>query len=237
MVKTSIIDYSEHISLDVSAVFSLNPSKYSRKEITRKLEKNTENLAVPEQVHSTVVEFARFPGIYPVADGLVTINSNILLTLKVADCVPVYLYAPRKKIIGLVHSGWRGTAGKIVPNAIQLMQKNGAEIEEIRCFLGPAIGICCYEVDSNVAHEFDDEAKIKIENACPPFRVDQNDQSWGKWKVGLHKQISLQLTATGIPLENIKTSNMCTFESRDCHSYRRDGKNAGRMFAFMGLKH
>ena len=204
-------------------VFSLNPFKYSRKEITRKLENNTKDFAGPEQVHSAVVEFARFPGIYPAADGLVTTNSNILLTLKVADCVPVYLYEPRKNMIGLVHSGWRGTVGKIVPNAIQLMQKNGAETGKIRCFLGPAIGICCYEVGVEVAHKFDDEAKMKLEDR--------------KWKVGLHDQISLQLASSGIPEENIQTSDMCTYESRDCHSYRRDGDNVGRMFAFMELKH
>ena len=223
MVKTSIIDFSENISPDVNAVFSLNPSQYSRNEITRKLDYNAKDLAIPEQVHSTVVEFARFPGMYPAADGLVTTNSNILLTLKVADCVPVYLYEPRKNMIGLVHSGWRGTVGKIVPNAIQLMQKNGAETGEIRCFLGPAIGICCYEVGVEVAHKFDDEAKMKLEDR--------------KWKVGLHDQISLQLASSGIPEENIQTSDMCTYESRDCHSYRRDGDNVGRMFAFMELKH
>ena len=223
MVKTSIIEFSENISPDVKAVFSLNPSKYSLKEITRKLDYNAKDLAIPEQVHSTVVEFARFPGMYPAADGLVTTNSNILLTLKVADCVPVYLYESRKNMIGLVHSGWRGTVGKIVPNAIQLMQKNGAETGEIRCFLGPAIGICCYEVGVEVAHKFDNEAKMKLEDR--------------KWKVGLHDQISLQLASSGILEENIQTSDMCTYESRDCHSYRRDGDNVGRMFAFMELKH
>ena len=223
MVKTSIIEFSENISPDVNAVFSLNPSQYSRKEIKRKLDYNAKDLAIPEQVHSTVVEFARFPGRHPAADGLVTTNSNILLTLKVADCVPVYLYESRKNMIGLVHSGWRGTVGKIVPNAIQLMQKNGAETGEIRCFLGPAIGICCYEVGVEVAHKFDDEAKMKLEDR--------------KWKVGLHDQISLQLASSGISEENIQTSDMCTYESRDCHSYRRDGDNVGRMFAFMELKH
>ena len=222
MGKTSILDFSDNISLDVNAVFSLNPSKYSRNKIIRKFDYNAQDLAVPEQVHSTVVEFARFPGNYPAADGLVTNNSNILLTLKVADCVPVYLYEPGKKIIGLVHSGWRGTVGKIVPNAIQLMQKNGAETGGIRCFLGPAIGICCYEVGEEVANYFSAAAKVKMENR--------------KWKVGLHKQIGLQLAAASIPAGNIQTSDMCTYESRDCHSYRRDGENAGRMFAFMGLK-
>tara|TARA_B100001964_G_scaffold73966_1_gene83954 strand:+ start:525 stop:1061 length:537 start_codon:yes stop_codon:yes gene_type:complete len=159
----SLLDCSEKISNDVQAVFSLNPSKYSRSEIANKLENNTDNLAIPEQVHSTVVEFARLPGIYPDVDGLVTTNSNILLTLKVADCVPVFLYEPLKRIIGLVHSGWRGTVENIVSNAIKLMQKNGAESRDIRCFLGPAIGKCCYEVDREVSKYINDEAKEKMD--------------------------------------------------------------------------
>jgi len=218
----SLLDFSEKISNDVQAVFSLNPSKFSRKEIANKLENNTDNLAIPEQVHSTVVEFARLPGIYPAADGLVTTNSNILLTLKVADCVPVFLYEPLKRIIGLVHSGWRGTVGNIVSNAIKLMQKNGAESRDIKCFLGPAIGKCCYEVDGEVAKKIDDKAKVKMEER--------------KWRVGLHEQISLQLASVGVQKKNIRSSDICTYESQGYHSYRQDGENSGRMFAFLRLK-
>ena len=177
----------------------MNPSKYSRKEIANKLGNNTDNLAVPEQVHSPMVEFASFPGMYPAADGLVTTNSNILLTLKVADCVPVFLYEPLKRIIGLVHSGWRGTVGNIVSNAIKLMQKHGAESKDIRCFLGPAIGKCCYEVDWEVSRNINDEAKEKMD--------------YEKWKVDLHGQIRYQLTELGVPTNNIKVSNICTYES------------------------
>ena len=222
MKSKSLLDYSEKISKDVQAVFSLNPSNYYRNEIANKLENNTDNLAIPEQVHSSVVEFARLPGNYPDADGLVTTNSNILLTLKVADCVPVYLYEPLKKIIGLVHSGWRGTVENIVSNAIKLMQKNGAESRDIRCFLGPAIGKCCYEVDGEVAKKIDDKAKVKMKER--------------KWRVGLHEQISLQLASVGVQKKNIRSSDICTYESQGYHSYRRDGENAGRMFAFLRLK-
>ena len=139
-----------------------------------------------------------------------------------ADCVPVYLYEPRSQLIGLVHSGWRGIAAGIVPNAIHLMLERGAKKEKIKVFLGPAIGFCCYEVDTEVAENFNNNTKRKIEN--------------GKWKVGLHKHIYLQLTEMGIPSTCINKSDICTFESHDCHSYRRDGEKAGRMFAFMRLK-
>ena len=222
MENQSLLDFSENISADVKALFSLNQLKYSRKEIAHYLEINAENLAIPEQVHSAVVEFARSPGMYPVADGLVTQDPYIILTLKVADCVPVFLHDPSKNIIGLVHSGWRGTVENIVLNAIQLMDKNGTETGDIRCFLAPAIGICCYEVDWEVAKKFDDKAKVKMEER--------------KWRVGLHEQIRLQLASVGVQKKNIRSSEICTYESQGYHSYRRDGENAGRMFAFLRLK-
>ena len=222
MENQSLLDFSENISADVKALFFLNPLKYSRKEIAHNLEINAENLAIPEQVHSAVVEFVRCPGMYPVADGLVTQDPEIILTLKVADCVPVFLYDPCKKMIALVHSGWRGTVENIVLNAIQLMEKNGAETGDIICFLGPAIGICCYEVDWEVAKKFDDKAKVKMEER--------------KWRVGLHEQIRLQLASVGVQKKNIRSSDICTYESQGYHSYRRDGENAGRMFAFLRLK-
>ena len=222
MKNKSLLDFSEKISNDVQAVFSLNPSNCYRKEIANKLEINIDNLAVPEQVHSAVVEFARLPGNYPNADGLVTTESNILLTLKVADCVPIFLYEPLKRIIGLVHSGWRGTVENIVSNAIKLMQKNGAKPRDIKCFLGPAIGKCCYEVGWEVSQNINDEAKKKI--GCE------------KWKVDLRGQIRYQLIELGVSTNSIRISNICTYESLGCHSYRRDGENAGRMYAFLSLK-
>ena len=222
MENQSLLDFSENISADVKALFSLNPLKYSREEIVHNLKINAKNLAVPEQVHSAVVEFARFSGIYPAADGLVTQDPEIILTLKVADCVPVFLHDPSKNIIGLVHSGWRGTVENIVLNAIQLMEKNGTETGDIRCILGPAIGICCYEVDGEVAKKFDDKVKVKMEER--------------KWRVGLHEQIRLQLASVGVQKKNIRSSDICTYESQGYHSYRRDGENAGRMFAFLRLK-
>ena len=177
-------------------------------------------LAVPEQIHSNKITCIDTPGDYFGTDGLITDNPEIILTLKVADCVPVYLSSSH--IIGLIHSGWRGTAGGIVPNAVRKMLEMGADPKEFSVLLGPAIGFCCYEVDEKVADNFNKITKRKMKS--------------GKWKVGLHEEICLQLTEIGIPPINIKTSEICTFESQDCHSYRRDGSKAGRMFAFMRLR-
>ena len=107
-------------------------------------------------------------------------------------------------------------------DAIKLMQKNGAESKDIRCFLGPAIGKCCYEVGREVSKYMNDEAKEKMD--------------YDKWKVDLHGQIRYQLIELGVPTNSIRASNICTYESSECHSYRRDGENAGRMYAFLSLK-
>ena len=200
--------------------FDLNKKDHNRQIIAESRGLSSEKLAVPKQIHSVDVTCVDTPGDYIATDGLITDNPEIILTLKVADCVPVYLSSSH--IIGLIHSGWRGTAGGIVQNAVRKMEEMGADPKEFSIFLGPAIGFCCYEVDGEVAENFNKNTKRKME--C------------GKWKVGLHEEICLQLTKIGIPPANIKTSQLCTFESQDCHSYRRDGSKAGRMFAFMRLR-
>ena len=219
MLTSSFIDFSDKVS-GARSFIDLNEKNQHCKIVAESRGFSSEILAAPEQIHSSVIKCIDGPGDYMTADGLITDNPEIILTLKVADCVPVYLSS--SKIIGLIHSGWRGTAGGIVINAIRKMLEMGANDREISIFLGPAIGLCCYEVDGEVAERFSKKAKKKMES--------------GKWKVGLHKEISLQLTEMGIPSTNIKTSNICTFESLKFHSYRRDDSKAGRMFAFMSLK-
>ena len=222
MQNSSFIDFSDQVSEDTLSLFDLNKKYQNYQTIAESLGFPSEILAVPEQIHSANITYIDTPGEYIGTDGLITDNPEIILVIKVADCVPVYLYEPRSQLIGLVHSGWRGTAGGIVPNAVRKMLKMGADKKEINVFLGPAIGFCCYEVDGEVADNFNNHAKRKMESR--------------KWKVGLHEHICLQLAEIGILSSNIMASDICTFESQDCHSYRRDGEKAGRMFAFMGLK-
>jgi YfiH family protein len=160
------------------------------------------------------------PGVYNNADGLITTIPNILLCLQVADCVPIYLYAFKSKIIGLVHAGWRGIVGGIVQNSIEKMLLLGAYPKEIKIYLGPSIGKCCYEVNFDVANYFNIKNKLKN----------------GKWKVGIREQINFFLLELGIIQKNIKMSSICTFESKSYHSYRRDGVKSGRLISFAGIK-
>ncbi len=203
-------------------MFSFNPDRETRFSIACHAGFSPDNLAVPQQVHSTEVKWVDTPGEYSGMDGLITSRIGLFITLKIADCVPVYFFEPQNNMIGLVHSGWRGTVDGIMLNTIKLMQKKGADTGKILVYLGPAIGFCCYEVATELADSFNSEAKLKIDNK--------------KWKVDLHKQISLQLIESGISVSNIHASDICTYESQICHSYRRDGSEAGRMYSFLGMK-
>ena len=221
MLTSSFIDFSDKIS-GTRSLFDLNTKYQHRQIIAENIGFSPEMLAVPEQIHSAEIIYIDTPGEYIGTDGLITDNPEIILIIKVADCVPVYIYEPRSQLIGLVHSGWRGTADGIVSNAIRKILKMGANKKEVNIFLGPAICFCCYEVDMDVADNINKNAKRKMKN--------------GKWKVGLREHIYIQLTKMGIPSKNIMISDICTFQSSDCHSYRRDGEKSGRMYAFMGLK-
>ena len=222
MKNHPLLDFSEYFSQNVIANFLLNPGKQSREEIIEDLGLNTQHMAIPEQVHGSVVEFVNLPQKYSGADSLITTNSDTLLTLKVADCVPVFILDPISKMIALIHSGWRGTVNGIMVNSIKLMKKNCSNVQNLEVYLGPAIGKCCYEVNSEVADKFEKHTKVKLE--------------LNKWKVDLHGQIRTQLVEMGLLANKITNSTICTYESTECHSYRRDGQNAGRMYAVFGLK-
>jgi len=223
LTTSQIIDLSDEISIKTQAFFHQNINNYTvHKLLSEDNRLCSKQIAIPEQIHSEKVQYIKYPGNYNEVDGLITDNPKIVLTLKVADCVPIYLYIPDSKIFGLVHSGWRGTVNGIIENTIGIISAMTKDIKNIRVLLGPAIGFCCYEVGSEVADNFTEGAKRKIDN--------------GKWHIGLHEEIVIQLVSMGISVDNIKTINVCTFENHQFHSYRRDGLKSGRMVAFMGMQ-
>ena len=115
----------------ISALLSKIPLKRDSNSIAIDFGLPRENFAIPEQIHSNLVKFITLPGVYKGVDGLLTDNPNLILFLKVADCVPIYLFDKRLIIFGLVHSGWRGTANKIVMNAINNLLEHHLIMQKI----------------------------------------------------------------------------------------------------------
>jgi len=215
-----IFNFSNFFSNKIEAVLHSNPHKKNINEIVKEFS-NSKKIAIPEQIHSCIVQDIKKEGIYSDTDGLINSEKDLILTLKVADCVPIFLYDDKKKNFGLIHSGWKGTAGNIVSNGIKKMIYNNSDSGDILAFLGPCIQSCCYEVGEDVSKYFDNIAKLMIKD--------------NKWMLDLHSQIKMSLLDCGLQEKNIQCSDVCTFESDKCHSYRRDGENAGRMIAVMRM--
>ena len=180
-------------------------------------------LAIPLQSHSENVCKVDMPGEYENCDGLVTNAQGVALTVMIADCVPILLFDPVKNVIGAVHAGWRGTANAIVKKALMTMQvEYNTDMKDVRVFIGPSAGLCCYEVGEEVA--------VKFENKIVSYKNT-------KVFIDLKKENALQLQKQGLVKGNIEISKHCTIcEKQLFHSFRRDGKHAGRMLAVICLK-
>ncbi len=156
-------------------------------------------------------------------DGMITDEKGILLCTVEADCVPVYLYDPVKNVIGMVHSGWRGCAGKIAEHAVEGMQdRYGCRPEDIVAALGPCICGACYEVGEELIDGF---AGNFSEITSVIFKPKEN----GKYLLDLPAAIRYSLIRAGLTEGKIFADPVCTFESGDLCSWRRDHDPAARM--------
>lgn len=165
------------------------------------------------------------------SDAMITDQKNICLLIFVADCVPVLLYDRRKKIIALVHAGWKGTVSLITQKTIQRMQSHwSCSSEDIFCAIGPSIGPCCYQVGSEVIKKF-----------RAVFPKEQNIinlvSSDGKGYLDLWETNRWQLLYSQVPEKNIEVARLCTF----CHSEiffssRKDNGYTGRFAAGIMLR-
>jgi len=149
------------------------------------------------------------------ADGIYTRELGIFIAIKFADCLPLALMDTKKKIIMVIHAGWRGTYLNISKKAVERFKDLGSNIENIIVTIGPHICKKCYEIKEDVAKKFD-EKYLNIKD--------------GKIYLDLSAANKRQLVEMGVPEKNIKDLNICTFENRDFFSYRRDkvcGRNLG----------
>jgi YfiH family protein len=178
-----------------------------------------ESVVLGQQVHGVEVMTAgpgrgwtQVDGI----DGWVTTTPGVLLTVTVADCIPVYLAASRG--VALLHAGWRGTADGILARGVeQLCAVAGADASEITMHCG--VGICgsCYEVGSEVMRGCGASA-----------------DGPGPWHLDLRDTLAGQAGKLG--LTRVSLSTWCSAHDRDrFYSHRASGGRDGRMVAFLGM--
>ena len=138
-------------------------SQVGKKDICKFLNIDEKNLIYPSQTHTSNVDIAKI-GInnYPDTDGLILTNKEQAVFLNFADCTPVIIYDSSNNIAAVSHAGWRGTAGKIAVKTVEKMMKEfGSNPKELKCAIGPAISLCCYNVGKDVYEKLMDTVKLQ----------------------------------------------------------------------------
>lgn len=223
----SFLDLSHYFPTDsIRAGFSLRPfpfqSPQDRIELAKQFQLNSTHLIIPEQVHSGTVQVVSKSRSYSKTDGLISNNLNDVLSIQVADCVPVFIADISNQIIGLIHAGWRGVTANIIENGIEKLRMLGADIRNTHVILGPSIRNCCFEVGPEVAKHF----------PAHFIRRGNQDRSF----IDLNDVIKEKLLNGRIFEAHIHFIDECTCCHPDkYHSYRRDGNRSGRMIAVFGL--
>jgi YfiH family protein len=195
----------------------------NRRRFLGKLNVLSDRLAIPGQIHSKSVKAVSHPGEYPNCDALVTAQRDVYLTVSVADCIPLFMYDPKKNVIAAVHVGWRGSSSGIVRETIRVLRAEFVTApEDLVVYLGPSARACCYEVGEDVASKFPPQF---LRRASP-----------GKMLLDLTGVTKTELIQNGVRRDRIEEDGRCTICTPDLfHSYRRDGQRSGRMMGVIGL--
>jgi YfiH family protein len=204
------------------------------------------------QIHSDVVRtFDAAPAKQCKGDAIATKTPGLLLGVRTADCAPVLVVDPKKRVVAAIHAGWRGTLQRIVPKSIGQMQMEfGCNPKDLLAAIGPTIGGCCYEVGTEVASafaakftnagEFFDELRTGDEpnplqwlNMMPPGHQPPPKNVI----LNLPKANKLQLLEAGIPEKNIYVTNLCTAcDVSQLFSYRKERNRSGRLLSVIGIR-
>lgn len=187
-----------------------------------------------KQVHGTdalvvdrpLTESDQFPGGW---DALVTDQLGVTVAVRTADCVPVLLHDPRKRVVAAIHAGWRGAVAGIVTKTLRLMAARfGSMQADLRVSIGPSAGPCCYEVDSPVLDQ--------LRMGLPDWESVVCDNQGAKARLDLKALIRKQVEGAGVPLSSISSVNLCTIcQDRLFYSYRREGRVNGTMVSGITL--
>lgn len=167
---------------------------------------------------------------YTDVDGLVTDEPGLILATFYADCVPLYFVDPIHHAIGLSHSGWRGTVGRMGQHTIEVMRREfHSDPGEILAAVGPSICQDCYEVSEDVASAF---AKEFSGHECEILI----EKGGGKYQLDLWKSNEIVLRDAGILSEHLAVTNLCTCCNPNLlFSHRASHGKRGNLGAFLKL--
>jgi YfiH family protein len=165
----------------------------------------------------------------PDADGLVTRDVGAVLTVMVADCVPIVLYDPMAHVLACVHAGWRGTVARVSEAAVASMRSLGSKPENVIAGLGPAISPDRYRVGRDVVAAAE---RGLGERASQVIRPDGN----GKWLFDLWTANLLVLGDAGVPVRSMHVAQIPTGSDPGLFFSHREVRPCGRFAAMARLR-
>lgn len=196
-------------------------SLQARSDLTELLGEESAGLQLVSQVHGTRVVIAESANagvtILGEGDALVTGARGIALGIRVADCVPVYLYEPVRRCGALIHAGREGTRAGISGHAVCVLRKEfNADPAGMAALIGPSAGPCCYEVD------------VETAKACSDSGLRVTGRMIDLWASNAE-----ELVRAGLRTVNIDVTRICTICGRAFHSYRRTGTRERNLAVLM----
>ncbi|MDY7039384.1 MAG: peptidoglycan editing factor PgeF [Chloroflexota bacterium] len=199
--------------------------------VCRVLDISGQDIVTGYQVHGTLVARVSREDrgqVYPETDILITDVPGVALMQRYADCLPILLYDPVNRAIGIAHAGWRGTLAGVTPKTVQAMQTAfGSRTIDLIAGLGPGIGPCCYQVGTEVA----DAAQAAIPG-WPSVLLHQRD---GSWHLDLWEANRRLLVQAGV--ERVEVSGLCTAcRTDEFYSHRAESGRTGRFGVVVGLR-
>ncbi len=162
-------------------------------------------------------------------DALVTNQPGLMVTVRTADCVPVLLHDPVRRVVAAIHAGWRGAVAGIVPKTVALLASRfGARVQDVRMAIGPSAGACCYEVDEPVL--------TRLRDVFPEWHSVVSPVDAQKAHLDLRAFVRRQALREGLEAERIASVDACTICQPDVfYSYRREGVVKATMVSGIAL--
>ncbi|MDO4519515.1 MAG: peptidoglycan editing factor PgeF [Eubacteriales bacterium] len=202
---------------------------------------SAEDIVMSDQTHTTNVRVITAqdrgngitrPRAFRDVDGMITNVPGIVLATFYADCVPLFFIDPVHKAIGLSHSGWRGTVGKIGAVTVEKMREEfGSEPKDLIAAIGPSICQSCYEVSEDVIVEF--QKNFGREYWERLYYAKEN----GKYQLNLWEANRIIFKEAGILEEHISMPGICTCCNPEfLFSHRASHGKRGNLGAFLGIK-
>ena len=215
-------------------------------------------LVTIRQIHSSVLVLAGAAHAARPApckgDGLMTNVPGLLLAVQTADCIPVLVADPKRRVVAAFHAGWRGTVKRIVESGVGRMRlEYGSRPEDLIASIGPGICACCYAVGEEVLSEFESQFSYAdhlfrevystdpVRTKYPMLFLTQRAPGHSPIGPGLHLDLveanRRQLLASGLKARSIQSVGGCTNCQSDLFfSHRASKGRAGRMLSVIGIR-